>query len=133
MRHPDQRLLQAPHVVDDVEGLREPDDRVADELAGAVPGDATAPVDVDDGGAVHGPVLGPGAAAGRVHRAVLQQHQHVRAAVAAGGGVGALGVPGGEVVDEARPIHLRGIRTAAAGPVLAHGHTLPPAVRYGNP
>jgi hypothetical protein len=50
----DQRLLQPPHEVDDVERLGQRHDRVADELARPVPGDPPAAVDVDDGRAVGG-------------------------------------------------------------------------------
>ena len=50
--HADQRLLEPAHVGDDVDGVGQPHDRVADELARAVPGDLAAAVDVDDRGAV---------------------------------------------------------------------------------
>ena len=60
----DQGLLQAAHVRDHVHRARELLDRVADQLAGAVPGDLAAAVDVDDRGAVEGalavlPCAGP--------------------------------------------------------------------------
>ena len=44
---PDQRLLDGPHVGDHVDRLGQRDDRVADELAGTVPGDLAAAVHVD--------------------------------------------------------------------------------------
>src|SRR6201991_2505894 len=124
MAHADQRLLQPPHEVDDVERLGERHDGVADELAGAVPGDTATPVDVDDGGAVGGPVLGPGALTGGVDGWVLQQHQHIRSgALTPGGGVGALHVPGGHVVDGAQPVDPDGVCGAAAGPAgVTHTH-----------
>src|SRR6185312_1377404 len=104
-------------------------DRVADELAGAVPGDAAAAVDVDDRRAVGGSVFGLRALARRVDRVVLQQHQHVGpGARAAGLGVGALGVPRGDVLDHpdavdphrtcittARPEHVRHATPTRAG------------------
>ena len=48
------------------------EERVADQLAGAVPGDEAAAVDVDDRGAVRRPVPGPGASARGVDGRVLQ-------------------------------------------------------------
>ena len=48
----DQRLLDPAYVVDDADRLGQPDDRVADELARAVPGDLAAAVDLDHRGAV---------------------------------------------------------------------------------
>ena len=63
--HLDQALLDAPHVVDDVDRVGQLDDRVADELAGAVPGDLAAAVDVDDGGAVERTLVRLGALAER--------------------------------------------------------------------
>ena len=68
-----------PHVADDVDGRGELHDGVADELAGAVPRDATAAVDVDDGRAVDGTVPRRGASAGRVHVLVLAQEDDVLA------------------------------------------------------
>ena len=44
----DQRLLDAAYVVDDLDVVGQPNDRVADQLAGAVEGDLAAAVDVDD-------------------------------------------------------------------------------------
>ena len=44
----DQRLLDAADVVDDLDVVGQRDDRVADQLAGAVEGDLAAAVDVDD-------------------------------------------------------------------------------------
>ena len=49
--HRDQGLLDAAHVVDDLDVVGQPHDRVADQLAGAVEGDLAAAVDVDDLGA----------------------------------------------------------------------------------
>ena len=74
----DQRLLQAADVVDDPERLGQPDQRVADELARAVPGDLAAAVDVDDGGAVEGTFVRLGALARGVDGRVLEQQQGVR-------------------------------------------------------
>ena len=49
--HRDQRFLKAPNEFHHVERLGQADDRIADQLAGAVPGDLAAAVGVDDGGA----------------------------------------------------------------------------------
>ena len=46
--HLDQRFLDAPNVIDHIERLGQPDDRVADQLARPVPGDLAAAVGVDD-------------------------------------------------------------------------------------
>ena len=123
----DQRLLQAADVVQDVQRGRERHEGIADELAGAVPGDQAAAVDVDDGGAVRRPVRRAGPLARGVHRRVLQQHEHVRAgAVAPGGGVGALRVPGGAVVDEPELLDVQRLDGGAAGSraVVPHAITL---------
>ena len=72
---PDQRLLDATDVVDDLDVVGEPDDGVADELAGAVEGDQAAAVDVDHRRAagVGGAVAGRRALAGGEDRRVLEQ------------------------------------------------------------
>ena len=76
----DQRLLDRPHVIDHVDRLAEPDNRVPDELPGAVPGDLAAAVDVDHRGSrVAGrPVELLGPLAGRVDGRVLEQQAGVR-------------------------------------------------------
>ena len=68
-----------PHVGDDVDRLAERDDRVPDELAGAVPGDLAAAVDVDHRRArIAGrPVQRAGPLARGVDRLVLQQQAGV--------------------------------------------------------
>ena len=48
----DQRFLKAPNEIHHIQRLGQPDDRIADQLAGAVPGDLAAAVGVDDGRAV---------------------------------------------------------------------------------
>ena len=73
----DQRLLEPSDVADDVERLGQLDDRVADELAGTVPGDLAAAVDVDDRGAVDRPLEVERALAGGVDRRVLEQQHGV--------------------------------------------------------
>ena len=62
----DQRLLDPADVVDDLDVVGERDDRVADQLAGAVEGDLAAAVDVDDRRAagVERPLVRVGALAG---------------------------------------------------------------------
>ena len=75
--HLDEDAFESPHVRDDIDGLDEAHDRVADDLAGAVPGDLAAAVDVDDGGAVGGSFVAGGAGAGGEHRFVLEQQQRV--------------------------------------------------------
>ena len=61
--HVDEQPLEAAHVRDDVDGLGQAHDRVADELARAVPRDLAAAVDVDDGRAVGRPLVRLGALA----------------------------------------------------------------------
>ena len=56
--HVDEDALEPAHVADHVDRLGEAQDRVADELAGTVPGDLAAAVDVDDGGSVGRPFVG---------------------------------------------------------------------------
>ena len=81
-RHP----LQAPHVLVHVVAVgAQRDDRVGDELAGPVVGDAPAAVGVADFDPLHLVPLAPhrqlllgGAAAARVDGGVLEQQQHVR-------------------------------------------------------
>ena len=84
--HPDDSLLERPHVADDVDRAHEPHDRVPHELAGTVPRDATAAIDVDDRGAVGGAVPGRGAASCGVDALVLAQERGVLAL--AGGDLG---------------------------------------------
>jgi hypothetical protein len=55
--HVDQDALESPHVRDDVDRFAQAHDGIADELAGTVPGDLAAAVDVDDGGAVGRPLV----------------------------------------------------------------------------
>ena len=54
-------LLHPSHVVDDADPARQEDDGVADELAGAVPGDLTATIHRHHWGAVEGIGLGASA------------------------------------------------------------------------
>src|SRR5690606_20422983 len=61
----------------DVDGLSEPDDGTADELAGAVPRDAAPAVDVDDLGSVRGSLPRCCALAGRVDGLVLDEQERV--------------------------------------------------------
>ena len=99
---PDQGLLDATDVVDDLDVVGQPDDRVADELAGAVEGDQAAAVDVDDGCAarVGRPVAGRCPLAGGEDRRVLEQPDRVGHLVRHDLRVDlALGVPRGEVLD----------------------------------
>ena len=104
-------------------GVASAHEGIADELARAVPGDEAAAVDVDDRGAVGGPVRRAGALAGGVDGRVLQEHEHVRAgAVAAGGCVGPLGVPGGAVLDEAELLDVQRCGGGPAGPCAVVPH-----------
>ena len=75
--HVDQHLLDPAHVGDHVDRVGQPHDRVADQLARAVPGDLAAAVDVDHRRAVERPVRRLGALAGRVDARVLQQQHRV--------------------------------------------------------
>ena len=63
--------------VDHVDRIGERDDRVADQLAGTVPGDPAAAVDVDDRGAVDREIARLGPAAGGVDVGVLEQQNGV--------------------------------------------------------
>ena len=96
----DQRLLEPSDVADHVERLGQLDDRVADELAGTVPGDLAAAVDIDDRCAVDRPLEVERALAGGVDRRVLEQQN----------GVGRLvrgsGLPGGAAAPPT-PAHSR--------------------------
>ena len=102
---PDQRLLDPAYVVDDHDVVGQRDDRVADQLAGAVEGDRAAAVDVDDrrAGRVGGTVVRLGALAGGEDRRVLEQQRRV-GLVAVGDALVhlALEVPRGEVVERCR-------------------------------
>jgi hypothetical protein len=53
-----QRLLKSPNEIHHVQRFGQPDDRIPDQLAGAVPGDLAAAVGVDDSGAVDRTLLG---------------------------------------------------------------------------
>ena len=70
-------FLDAPNVIDHVERLGQPDDRVADELARPVPGDLAAAVGVDDRSVVGRPLVGGGAPSRGVDRRVFEQQQRV--------------------------------------------------------
>jgi hypothetical protein len=61
-------------VRDDVDGFGQAHDRIADELAGAVPRDLAAAVDVDDGRAVRRPLVAR-ARARREDGLVLEQQR----------------------------------------------------------
>ena len=78
----DQHALHPADVGDHVDRVGQPQDRVADELARAVPGDLAAAVDVDDRGAVDRALPRLGALAGGVDRRVLEQQDGVRCAPA---------------------------------------------------
>lgn len=105
---------------DHVDGARQLLDRVADELARAVPGDLAATVDVHDGGAVQRTLLGRGTAARGVDGRVFEKQTGVGDLVGETGGVHtALLVPGLLVVDRVRS------ETQADEPQLIHGQCLP--------
>ncbi len=75
----DQETLKSSHVGDDIDGLDEADDRVADELARPVPGDLATSIHVDHGCAVLRSLLRLGSFARGVHRLVFEKDQGVRA------------------------------------------------------
>ena len=75
--HLDECFFDAAHIIHHVDGVRQLDDGVCHQLAGAVPGDAAAPVHVDDGQPVRGPVLWLGAFAGCVDAGVFQHDDGV--------------------------------------------------------
>src|SRR6185369_15132135 len=98
----DEQSLDAADVGDHVDRVGQAQDRVADQLPGAVPGDHAAAVDVDDLGAVGGPVPRLGPLSGGVDARMLQQ-QHGVAGRAVGDRLvdAPLFVPGGPVVEQA--------------------------------
>ena len=57
----------------DVERFGQPDDRIADKLAGTVPGDLAAAIGVDDGRPVDRSLMRLCASSGGIDRRVLQQ------------------------------------------------------------
>lgn len=97
----DERVLDPPHVRHDVEGHGQADDGVAHELAGTVPGDLAAAIDIDDGGAVQGALERLRAPAGGVDGGVLEEEERVRSRACDHIGMGTplefppLGVPDG--------------------------------------
>src|SRR5690606_30360818 len=112
----DEGLLEGADVGHDVDRDGELDERVADELSGAVPGDPAATVHVDHRGAVGRTVLRSGALAGRVDGRVAQQQEGVRPGpIGPGGGNGALQVPGGDIVDLTQPFDDQGYGAVTHG------------------
>ncbi|SKZ41864.1 Uncharacterised protein [Mycobacteroides abscessus subsp. abscessus] len=114
----DERRLDASYVIDDVERLGESDDRVAHELAGTMPGDASTTVDVDDVRAVGRKVGRLGALARRVCGGVFEEQEEIviERAVGALGSEGVLGVVGVLIVDDAEGAYLeRGLRIGTDG------------------
>jgi hypothetical protein len=73
----DERLFEPANVADRVDRHGQPHDRVADQLAGPVPGDAAAAIDLDDRRAVDRALEVLGAPAGRVDRRMLKQQAGV--------------------------------------------------------
>lgn len=72
-------------------------------LTGPMPRDEATAVDIDDGGAVEGTLLGQGALAGGVDGGVLEEQRRVGLALLGDGGVHlALALPAVGVVDEVR-------------------------------
>ena len=105
--HLDQRFLKAPNEIHHIQRFGQPDDRIADQLPRAVPGDLAAAVGVDDRRCrPTGPFAAAGAAARGVDRRVLEQQQRVGAAGDAGVGQLALQLPGAAVVDGAQLPHV---------------------------
>ena len=95
----DHRLLEPADVVDDADRLGQPDDRVADQLARAVPGDLAAAVDVDDGRAVQRALVRLGPLAGGVDLACSSSSTQARGCPGDLGVHDALQVPGALVVQ----------------------------------
>ena len=116
-------------------GSGQPEDRVSDELAGAVVGHVAAPVDAVEVDAAAGALVGVehqvglvGATPQRVDAGMLEQQQHVAdlAGLATGGEV-SLPVPGRQVGHGPGPYHRdRGVglgpqRVRVAGRARGHG------------
>jgi hypothetical protein len=120
--HVDQQPLDPAHVRDHVHRFGEAQDRVADELPRPVPGDLSAPVDVDDLGAVDRPVPRLRTLAGRVDGRVLQQ-QYGRRRGAVGHRLVQPALLGqrGPVVDKAEPDGERG-NLHRTGHIQQHSH-----------
>lgn len=77
------RFLQPPDECDNIERLRQRNDRIDNELARAMPGNPSAAVDVDHAATVDRTVFRLGAPSGSEHVAVLQQ-QHGRLSLSRG-------------------------------------------------
>jgi hypothetical protein len=98
----DEHLLDPAHVGDHVDRVGQRHDRVPHELAGPVPGDPAAPVDVDHLSTVDRAVVAVGPLAGGVHARVLQQQDGAGRLAGHHGLVQpSLLLPRGQVVDHA--------------------------------
>ncbi len=75
--YPDQGLLQAPNIVDDVHVVGKPDDRVPDQLSRPVERDLATPVDIHHRRAVRRPLVYLGPLPGREDGRMLQQQERV--------------------------------------------------------
>ncbi len=126
--HVDEHLLDPADERHDVDRVGKPDDRVTDELAGAVPGDLPTSVDVDDGrsGVEQGTLVGLRPLACGVDRLVLEQQRPCRRSRRRRGPREAVAVrptqpgtgpaPRGESAAERSPVHpTRGAVRAASG------------------
>jgi len=97
----DQRLLQQPHVRHHVDRIGQLDERVTDQLAGPVPGDAATTIHVDNRRAVGGQITRLSPPARGVDGVMGEQQDRVRTSlVGAGSGQVALPIPGDLVVDQ---------------------------------
>ncbi len=113
--HVDEQPLERADVGDDVDGVGQPDQRVAGDLPRAVPGDLAAAVDVDDRGAVLRALPRVGALAGRVDRRVLEQQGDVLGARDDLGVHRLLQAPRVVVRHEPEPTDLHRVRVRRGG------------------
>jgi hypothetical protein len=74
----DQGSLKATHMGNDIDGLGEANDGVANKLARAVPRDSATAIYVHHWSAIRGSILGWSASSGGVHRRMLEQQDGVR-------------------------------------------------------
>ena len=100
--HLHDRLLKLAHVADHVDGFSEANDGIANELAGTVPRDAAATIDVDDLAAVCWAIPGGRALACGVDGLVLNEQDSILGASHHLGVFRALARPRLAVRDQAR-------------------------------
>ena len=98
--HADHGLFEPAHVINNEGGFRKPDNRIAHQLSGPMPGDLATPVDIDHWRAIQGPFVRLCSLACGVDAAVLQEQHGVRSSAPGDLGVdGPLQIPRRLVVE----------------------------------